>query len=915
MRNAFTLAAVASLSISCVFAQGPARDLYISAPAPIIVSGDRAQLLATSRDAQGTARPNDTFSWSSNAPEVLSVDSSGMATANGVGVAIITASTTTNVRGALRLEVAPMRIRMTPASGQMFVGDALPFRAEALDVNGEPIPNVTFTWQLTGANGFQTNAGSLSRDGKLSALGLGLFTVRAILTIPGLPSGPFLNQFVGLARIEAKRRPEFRLTRLLTSERVRPSSQLRRLRYMAANEAGQIAAIGTLDGLSEGLLLWENGRWDVLFSTGMPGSQAGTSVRGLDYVSMNSRGEVLFRAGEGNGSGAIMLASRSAARIVFMGGQSAGELENINGIDLSRKSLNEAGDFVFRASYRSTGSTFNNRSGLFKVSGGALQPVWLSADPLPGLGVNYFFRDNFGIDAEGTTYFLADDGRKRAVFRADGFGRPAVILSSGDKLDGLTIQDIDNFTVSPSGDVAFRALIAQQQSRLVRIAKGSTAVRSLSLQRLDAVYSASSAGVLFRGEGGRGKGLYRWQNGEPVAVALDSRIAPNGEPLMESFDAVAGASGLTIVHARTADTPFLVFSAGGQSSALFSFGARINGFSNISVDTFIRGDMMGPPDLRFGNGGGIFQLEGQSLNPRFVVGDNLPGGATFRNYQSAAKSPSGELYLSADDGMYRMTGSRLTRVFAYPAQSQDKVPLYAAWNFAVNDAGAIVSENWAGDHPRLSLTESGRTLTLAASGQNPKYVTPLPSGGTVAGWRDPAIDAGGRVMAFLSVSGGPQGFFLYAGDVWKPALLINSAEFAGQVVTGLDSLRARGEKFYARIQFRSGSQMVAEYGPEGWKPLLRRGDDVNGVTLQNINGFDVNRRGDLAVIANFNAYNGIVLYADGAARTVHLGSETAAEGESLTAFWEIELRDDRRIYFFGIDADDYEYVYVAEPLL
>ena len=909
---------VAACSGTVLFAQGPARDLYISSPTPIIVSGAKVQLSAATRDAQGVARPNDTFTWTSNAPAILSVDSGGMVTANGIGTATITAATPTNIRGTMRLEVAPSRIRMTPGSGQMFVGETLPFKAEALDVNGEPIPNVTFTWQLTGANGFEINAGSLSRNGELTANGLGLFTVRALLSVTGLPSGPFVNQFVGLANIEAKRRPEFRLTRLLTTERVRPSPQLRRLRYITANDAGQIAAIGTLDGVSEGLLLFENGRWDILFSTGLPGSQSGATVRNLNDVSMNGRGEVLFKSGEAGGPGAIMLASRSEARIVLMFGQSAGDIENINNITLSRRSLNEAGDVVFRANYRVSGSTVN-RAGLFKLaSGGGLQPVWLSADPLQGLGAAYSFRDNFGIDAKGTVYFLADDGRKRVVYRADGLGRPTPIISGGDKLDAfLTIQDIGDFNVSPSGDVAFRATIAQQSPRLAWIARGSTTPKYLSVRDVNAIFSASSTGLLFRGDAGKGWGLYRWQSSEPspVAVALESRIAPNGEPVVELFDAVSGASGVTIVHARTANTPFLAFTAGGQDSALFGFGTRVSGFANVSADTFIRGDLMGPPDLRFGNAGGVFQLDGQTLHPRFVTGDRLPGGAIFRNYQLAVKSPSGDLYMPGDDGMYRMTGSRLTRVFAYPAQSSDKVPIYSTWNFAVNDAGAIVSENWSGDHSRLNLTENGRTTMIASNGQNAKYATSLPSGGTVNGWRDLAIDAQGRVMTFLTTrSGGPQGYFLYASDTWKPAVLIGSTQFPGQVVTGLDNLRARGDKFYARILFRSGSHMVAEYGQEGWKPLLTRFDSENGVTLQSIDNFDVNRRGDLAVIANLGSYRGVLLYVDGAVRTAHLGNEPAAGGESLTGFGEIELRDDRRIYFLGIDSDDYGYVYLAEPL-
>jgi hypothetical protein len=906
--------ALPALLTPCLWAQGPARDLYIATPSPVIVAGDTAQLSAATRDAQGVLRPNDTFTWTTNAPGVLTVNARGVVTATGIGTATITAATPANTRGTIRLEVVPLRIRMTPSTGRMVVGETLPFLAEALDVNGNPIPNVNFTWQLTGANGGQINAGSLSRDGKLTASGQGLFTVRAILNIGGLPSGPFVNQFVGLANIEARRKPEFRLTRLLTTERVRPTAQLRRLRWMAANGAGQVAAIGSLDGLSEGVLLWENGRWDVLYTTGVPGTQAGSSVTSLDYLSMNSKGEVLFRTGERGGAGAIMLASRSGARIVFLSGQSTSGIENINNIVLSRRSLNESGDFVFRANYRPAGTNVN-RQGLFKMTAsGGLQPVWLGADPLQGMGANYSFRDNFGLDEDGNIFFLADDNRKRAIFRSDGLGRPTPMLAGGDKLDNLTIQDIDGLVVSPSGDVYFRAFIAQQRVRLARIVRNAAAAESIVPQYLAQLFSAGPDGVLFFGDTGRGAGLYRWRGGEAAAVALQSRMAPNGEPLSFISDGVAGAEGAVIVWGGTPNTSMLAFSAGNQPAVLFRFGARINGFSNISADGFVRGGLAGAPELRFGNGSGIFQLDGQTIQPRFVVGDRLPGGGTFSQYQVANRTPSGDLYVPSNDGLYRMAGSKLTKVLSYPGQTVERLPVYSTWNFAVNDAGAIVSDNWAGDHARLNLTANGRLATLATSGQNPRYVTTLPSGGTVNGWRELAIDEGGRVMAFLNVTGGPQGYFLYDAGAWKPAALITSTDFPGQVVTGLDSLRARGNKFYARIFFRSGSHLVAEYATDGWKTLVTRFDDVNGLTLQSADTFDVNRRGDLALIANFGSYRGIVLYADGAARFAHLGNETAPGGETLAQFWEIELREDRRIYFFGIDSEDYEYVYLAEPL-
>ena len=82
-------------------------------------------------------------------------------------------------------------------------------------------------------------------------------------------------------------------------------------------------------------------------------------------------------------------------------------------------------------------------------------------------------------------------------------------------------------------------------------------------------------------------------------------------------------------------------------------------------------------------------------------------------------------------------------------------------------------------------------------------------------------------------------------------------------------------------------------------------------------GFEVNRRGDIAVGVGTRGGTAVILRtADGTIRTVYQNGELTEQGDR---FWPrqnfgLDLRDDRTLYFIGIDLLDRNVLYRADPL-
>jgi hypothetical protein len=896
-------------------AQGPARTVHVSSPKARLVAGEQIQLAAIARDQNGAARPNDAFQWRSSNTNLATVDNNGVVAARGLGLVDIFA-VTAGVQGQVRLQILPQRIDVIPAAAELFVGDRLQYTAVARDINGAAIPGVNFTWQLTGANGGFTQAATVSGSGVLAARAAARITIRAVVPYDGVVS-QFVTSFVGLARLEIKPRNDFRLTRVASTADLRHSFLLRPIagRSIATNDLGQIALVGSLDGLTTALLLWENGRFDVLATGGSPGPTSGGILTDFSAPALNNRGQVLTRA-SAQGAGGLLLASRGSASYLAVDGQAGAGIEGLGGFNITPYSLNENGDVVYWASYRQVNAA-QNRIGLFRqAAGGTPQLIFTSGDRLPSLGAANLSIGEFGIDRAGAVYFLAVAGNNRAVFRQERFLEPTRLVGTGDRVGDATLRNLSRLAVGEDGDVAFFYNASDNSQGVARFAAGR--LQFAPHRSSSGILTAHSrGGVVYHAESQLGWGLYRWTGeGAPAVVLLQGRLAPNNEPVLQFYSAAVNSRGEVVAQLRTPLSESLFARPGAASPVLFQAGTRIDASAGpqLGNGSLLRGPGSGSPYLLLGSPSSVFQLGSRGLEPRLVLGDRLPDGRAYNGVGNRLETPDGNLCFDPFDGSNRiLLADRLESYAVGQFTTADGVFVGRGTVRAFNARGAALWQAGTDrNHTRVYLTEGERNTLLLLSGPDPQWQTASPAGGRVTGFNEMVLDDRGRVLAVLRPEGGPSGLFLWENGRWRTTALFNTTQVNSNLVTNAGNLLAVGDRFYAVLNLRQGSAL-AELRDAEWTWIAGLNNDApSGNTINNIGAYDVNRRGDIVFAANGGQL--LIFRSGGVSRLVHFNVD-APEGLDFFTVQQVELREDGRIYFAGLNLLDQYVLYLAEPML
>ena len=189
----------ATASGKLTVAQKPATLEITPGDATLKSINETATYKAVVKDSRGNVM-NLPVIWQSTMPLIASVDGNGVVTANGDGVAVITA-----VAGTLRqsvqvsVERVAKTIRISPADPQTIqAGKTKQYGAQILDANGFAMPSQAVTWRSSA-----TNVATISQTGlasgasagttQISATGSGL-TGAVQLTVTGAPVGiPFTS--------------------------------------------------------------------------------------------------------------------------------------------------------------------------------------------------------------------------------------------------------------------------------------------------------------------------------------------------------------------------------------------------------------------------------------------------------------------------------------------------------------------------------------------------------------------------------------------------------------------------------------------------------------------------------------------------------------------------------------------------
>ena len=719
-----------------------------------------------------------------------------------------------------------------------------------------------------------------------------------------------MNQFEGLASVEIKLQKEFRLARLVSSGDVRHSFQLRPSYVwngLAANDQGQLAFVGSLDGLTAGLLLYENGRFDLLAGAGEPTPAGGSVVTRFGSAAVNNRGQVLgVFQGDWGHSGGLLLASRDQSLPVMLEGESVFSMLELHDFIITPHSLNDSGRILFRARFRLRDSD-EGAAALFRLSEGFPEVVWSFDRPLEGLE-GPADTHAFGIDGMGTTYFLAHDGSGSGLYRARRFSVPERIIATGDEFAGGTVDSLGQgeLAVAEDGDVAFAVYLQNGDQYLVWMSAGQ--METVPGSGLGRIFSVSNAaGILFEENGERGQGLFRWDRNTVTPVLLRGRLAPNEEPIRQIDGAAMTSQGRIFAQVRTTNNDLVVLEPGGPTPVLFQAGHRVNVTSNLSLHSrsLVSGSGSGPPTVLLGSPGSVFELGSQGPISKLVLGDRLPDGAGFGGAEDVAEDSLGNLYLLSESGLLRLTAGRVETVLPRGFADDDGVGLYLN-RFEVNDSGAVVFLAGTGrGHEALYLWRNERLKFLAALTQAPEWETRSPAGGAFLNVGEFSIDALGRVMVYFDVRDGPAGYFLYDNGQWQPIALMEQSRIGGVTVAQVFGLlQAIGDSFYSG--FSSGqccnSEFIAEYR-DAWSPLITSVNALPRGELPEVGVggmFDVNRRGDTAFVAHSAKGEALVVRLGEDTRIVHITGDETDDGDLLLTYRGVDLRDDGRLYFTAL---------------
>lgn len=174
--NITAAAGGASANAAVTVSAGTVSTVSVSPGSASLVAGSTQQFVANLTDNTGSAVSGQTITWKSSDASIVSVSSSGVATAAHTGSAVVTA-TTGAVSGQSTVTVsagALSNVTITPASGTVQQGNTMQLAASFTDVAGNPVPATSLSW--TSSN---TADATVTGAGLVTGMGAGTANVTA----------------------------------------------------------------------------------------------------------------------------------------------------------------------------------------------------------------------------------------------------------------------------------------------------------------------------------------------------------------------------------------------------------------------------------------------------------------------------------------------------------------------------------------------------------------------------------------------------------------------------------------------------------------------------------------------------------------------------------------------------------------
>jgi trimeric autotransporter adhesin len=154
----------------------PVASVGVTLATSSIIVGQSSQAFATARDANGNVLSGRTATWTSSAPTVATVSSTGLVTGVSVGTATISASVEGRI-GTVQAIVIPVPIAsvaVTLGDSSIILGQTTQGAAVARDAGGNALPGRVFTWGTSAPS-----VATVSTSGLVTAVGEGVATITA----------------------------------------------------------------------------------------------------------------------------------------------------------------------------------------------------------------------------------------------------------------------------------------------------------------------------------------------------------------------------------------------------------------------------------------------------------------------------------------------------------------------------------------------------------------------------------------------------------------------------------------------------------------------------------------------------------------------------------------------------------------
>lgn len=912
-------------------AQGPAASVQILAPSLRVIAGERLQLSAVVRDASGTVRPNDVLSWAVDNQILATISPSNpVLITKSIGIVRVIAAAGP-VSSSLYIQILPKSIVITPAAITLTVGDTTQFQAAALDINDQPISNLTFTWSTTSTAGGTTNTSTV-RNGLLTTLATGDIMVRAAIGFG--TSVPGFDRYVSaIASVSIRPPKNYTLKKLVSSgPLIAGPFELRgRIVQLLGNDQGQMVFNSELSGLVNGPLMLDSGTMRLLAYGGMPGLYPQSMIAEFNYLAINNPGDVLAHTTVLGSNNTIYKLTNGGKVPVFIDGSPLPGTETLSGSYFNRNCLNDAGDFTFRVSYRvqNVGPTIT--AVLLVPDRGFPTEIVSTATGLPDFPPTYTVDTDFGLDGHGTVYFTATSGTRRALF-VNTYGDVTKVLEIGTPLGGSTVSRFlsNGFFMNNEGDMGVVVGLANGQLQVLKYTGGNwdAPASILPLRSFGYLYGMNrKAGALFLGDAGKGYGIHLWDgNTDPKVVFLQSNngylLRGKNVPVID-WATVNGQGDVTFfVRSQDSIMELLNIKAGDTApTVMMSAGDMVPVYAaRISVNNILNGDRMGPVHLLTGGrGSSVFEVSPYGdLKPVLLHGERYSTTALFTGSGTAdtRKSSTGALYVTPTNG------AGLLRIINGTSEFIVKPGMALDDGSTINSPNTIAS-NVRGDllfqastnrgDTRLILVSGGNTLQLLSNSLVAQYATSI-DGQEVIAWSDQIVDEGGRVMATLRFRDNSTAIYLWDGSAWKKTAAALESRVNGSVVNSISQIRTAGDGFYAIFNLAGLGNTLFRYRT-AWELVF----DVNellvtGQRMNSIGNYDVNRNGDILAQCNTNTQVLVVKRANGKTYYIHMLNELTPDGDLLVRTSDFDLRDDGTVYFLGMNILDEYALYMAKPL-